>query len=124
MALLGNPPVTDLPPQGSIAAAANWLSALASGSLATSLALFAIAGLGLAMLQGRLSLRDGMRIVIGCFILFAAPIIAKDLLGLAHWQAGPTFAAAEALPRPPIALPNLPPPNRDPYAGASVPMGN
>ena len=51
-------------------AAATWIAALLTGSLATSVAVLAIGATGLAMLSGRVSLRDGARVVIGCFVLF------------------------------------------------------
>lgn len=101
--------------------AAEWLSAVVTGSSATIAATLAIAGLGLAMMHGRINVRDGVRVVAGCFILFGAPVIARDLLSLAGWNAGPAVIEVRASPAP-IVMPSAPSPNRDPYAGASVPM--
>ena len=102
--------------------AAQWIEALLLGSMGTSIAILAIAGTGFAMLSGRLAPRDGLRVVLGCFILFGAPAIAQALHGLS--QGGGSQSAGLAAPVPPPAL-SLPPPvpqNADPYAGASMPM--
>ena len=47
----------------------DWFTGTLLGSLAVSLCVIAIAIVGLTMLTGRLSVRDGARVVIGCFIL-------------------------------------------------------
>jgi hypothetical protein len=87
------------------------------------IATLAVAGIGLAMLHGRVSVRSGLRAASGCFILFGAPAIAQELLGLARWNGGPAVIEVQPAPAPtPIAVPSPPPQNADPYAGASVPM--
>lgn len=101
--------------------AANWAASLLTGRVGTIVAILAVATVGFAMLLGRVSVRDGARVVIGCFVLFGAPAIARDLLGLARWNGDSVAVEVEASP-PPIAVPSPPPPNRDPYAGASLPM--
>ena len=106
---------------GAIEATANWLAGVMTGTAATVIATLAIAGIGLTMLQGRVAARDGMRVVVGCFILLGAQAIAQELLGLVRWNTEP--AVIEVQPAsPPLAVPSPPPRNRDPYAGASVPM--
>lgn len=109
-------------PQGNtLAAATGWLEGLVLGQVGTALAVLAVAGIGLAMLQGRLAARQGVRVILGCFILFGAPSIARGLLDLARWNTAPALIQV-APPPPSAALPSPPPPNPDPYAGASVPM--
>lgn len=101
--------------------ASDWIAVLLTGTLGTILAVLAIAGVGFAMLQGRLAVRDGVRVVLGCFILFGAPMIAHGLAGLAALTASAPIEVQSA-PPPPPPIPSPPQPNRDPYAGASVPM--
>lgn len=91
------------------------------GQVGTTIAILAMAGVGLAMLQGRMAVRQGTLVVLGCFILFGAPMIAQALAGLARGANDPPPIAIAAPPAP-IAIPTPPPPNPDPYAGASVPM--
>jgi type IV secretory pathway VirB2 component (pilin) len=110
------------PNQGSaLAASVEWVASVLTGTIGTSVAVLAMAGVGLAMLQGRLSVRDALRVVLGCFILFGAPAIAQSLLGMGQNRSAPV-----AIPTPPPAPAFAPPPTAkpraDPYAGASVPM--
>ena len=102
-------------------AAVAWAEQLLLGSLGTVLAVLAIAWLGIAMLQGRFPARDGLRVILGCFILFGAPAIAQGFL---HAMRGETQSRQvySAPPVAPVALPAKPP-QFDPYAGASVPRG-
>ena len=101
--------------------AAEWVQNLLTGRLGTAIAVLAIAWLGVAMLRGRLPVRQGLRVILGCFILFGAPIIAQGFLGAMR---GPSQAVqVYSAPAPvPIALPAKPP-QFDPYAGASLPGG-
>lgn len=101
--------------------AVQWIEAVLLGQVGTMIAVLAIAGVGFAMLQGRIALRQGIRVVLGCFILFGAPLIAQGLAGMARGANDPPPVAIAAPPAP-IAIPTPPPPNPDPYAGASVPM--
>lgn len=100
-----------------IESGANWLVALATGSLALGVCVLAVAGVGLLMLSGRLPVGHGFRVVLGCFVLLGAPVVSAGLLSLVDGQA---YSEATA-PEPPIAArPALPPANYDPYAGASL----
>lgn len=56
-------------------AAIDWLVSLAQGSIATSIAIIAVAALGLMMLTGRLKLKQAARVIFGCFVLFGASVI-------------------------------------------------
>ena len=102
-------------------AAVSWVSTLLIGPIGTSCAVIAVAWFGYGMLGGRLSVRRGWLLVLGCFILFSAPSLAAALTGLARQINGssdPTQPSTIAVP-PPL-IPNAPP-AYDPYAGASVP---
>src|SRR3546814_14694750 len=52
-------------------------------SVATAIAIIAVAAIGLLMLSGRLDLRRGITVIFGCFLLFGASGIAAALTGLA-----------------------------------------
>lgn len=111
--------------QSALPAAAHWVEGLLLGSVGSALAVIAVALTGFALLFGRLSVRSGARVILGCFILFGAGSIARGLLGLVTVQTPavvvyqqPTSGPAQAAPPPPPASANP----FDPYAGASVPM--
>ena len=101
--------------------AAEWVQNLLIGRLGTAIAVLAIAWLGVAMLQGRLPVRQGLRVILGCFILFGAPIIARGFLGAMRGpsQAVQVYSAPSVTP---VDIPSKPP-QFDPYAGASLPNG-
>lgn len=101
-----------------IEAAAEGLNAFATGNLAIGLCVLAIAVIGLSMLSGRLSVRNGMRIVLGCFVLLGAPVIAAALMGLAGQ--GSVVSAAQAPNETSQLRAPLPKSTYDPYAGASL----
>jgi type IV secretory pathway VirB2 component (pilin) len=112
--------------------AVQWLEALLLGPLALAVGTIAVAAFGFLMLSGRVDVRTGARIVIGCFILFGARSIATGLQAGAAGLGGreANYATAEssttALPAPQTAAsPAAPaPPVYDPYAGAAAPTAS
>ena len=68
-------------PQGSgpILAALLWLQGTLLGSVATAVAVMAVAACGLMMLTGRLNWRMGVTVILGCFILFGASAIVAGI---------------------------------------------
>jgi len=109
-----------------IAAALEWLQAILLGSIATTVAVIAVASVGFLMLTGRVDIRRAAQVVIGCFILFGASSIAQGIIGGANSLAiqrdtsagaGPTQVSAPPPPEPS----HLPPKTYGPYAGAAVP---
>ena len=103
-----------------IATAAGWAAQLLSGSLATILALVAIALVGFALLQGEIPLRRGTQVVLGCFVVFGAPLTATELLQLAQgWEYSRPSANED---QGPVLLNPVMPSPADPYAGAAVPQ--
>ena len=64
--------LTDPPPTSAITSATSWASDLLFGPLATAIAVIAIAWIGFAMLSGRIDLRRGLCVILGCFLLFGA----------------------------------------------------
>ena len=109
---------------GAVAAAVQWLDGSLLGTAATMVAVIAMASVGFLCLSGRVDLRRGVQVILGCFILFGAPAIASGILHvIGSGSAGPEAAAA--LPPPPAGLPaaaKAPPAvPYDPYAGAALP---
>lgn len=101
-----------------LSAAVYWIANLLTGTLATSIAVITIAMLGFAMMSGRLAVRAGLRSVLGCFVLFGASPLAEALAQMVRSSDGPISAQPASVSAPPSPLP---PPEFDPYAGASVP---
>ncbi|WP_093068148.1 TrbC/VirB2 family protein [Sphingomonas sp. OV641] len=109
----------------SLELAARWIEGVLLGTTATLVAIIAVAGLGYLLLTGRVDLRRGATVVLGCFILFGAPVIAGALYRLAVFDGQPapyTETQVDALPPVPVPAPQpAPTAAYDPYAGASVP---
>ncbi|HWU74476.1 MAG TPA: TrbC/VirB2 family protein [Sphingomonas sp.] len=107
-------------------AAISWLQDLLLGTVATSIAVIAIAAIGFGMLSGRVNIRHGATVVLGCFILFGASTIVNGLRyaagGVGGDTAPPVVVVAPPPPPPPHVQPSGVPAPYDPYAGASVPI--
>lgn len=103
-----------------LAQAGQWAAQLATGSIATGAATIAIAAVGFAMLAGRMDLRRGANVIIGCFILFAAPTMARTVLQWAGAGEADRAAAYDlsSLPTAPSGPPSAQP--FAPYAGVSL----
>ena len=72
-------------PQGSgpIVSALTWLQSTLLGTVATSIAVMAVAAIGYMMLTGRMNWRFGATVIIGLFILFGATSIVAGIQGVA-----------------------------------------
>lgn len=68
-------------PQGSgpIVSAVQWLQGTLLGTIATVVAVIAVACVGLLMLSGRINWRHGAVVILGCFILFGAASIVAGI---------------------------------------------
>ncbi|MBK8375898.1 MAG: TrbC/VirB2 family protein [Sphingomonadales bacterium] len=104
-----------------IPAAVQWLAGTLLGSVATGIAVLAIAFVGFGLLGGRLNWRTGARVVMGVFILFGAPMIAQELMSLARDGDASTVGQVATTPIPPSPQVPANAPVYDPYAGAAVP---
>jgi type IV secretory pathway VirB2 component (pilin) len=114
------PSLFDAPQSSAISATTDWLAGLLNGPAAAALCVVAVAIVGITMLSGRLAIRDGARVLLGCFILLGAPLLASEFRGFAEDAAG-TATAAPAPVAPPPPPPREPPPaDHDPYAGAAL----
>lgn len=99
-------------------AAVAWVRDLLTGAIGTTVAILAVAAIGLLMLRGRVPVRRGMGVVLGCFVLFSAGTIAEGV--------ATGLQSDRVLVAPPIASPSYTPTvpkpvPYDPYAGAAVP---
>ncbi|KUO56212.1 MAG: type VI secretion protein [Sphingomonadales bacterium BRH_c3] len=68
-------------PQGSgpIVAALAWLQGTLLGTVATTVAVMAVAAVGFMMLTGRMNWRFGVTVIVGVFILFGATTIVAGI---------------------------------------------
>ncbi len=68
-------------PQGSgpIVSALAWLQGTLLGTVATTVAVMAVAAIGFMMLTGRMNWRFGATVIIGVFILFGATTIVAGI---------------------------------------------
>ena len=117
--------LADPPGASVLLAAVSWLEGTLLGTIATTAAIVATASVGFMMLSGRVSIRPGLGVILGSFILFGAATIVS---GRQSSMAASTPATVSYAPPPPPALaaparasaPTRPPVD-DPYGGASVP---
>jgi len=104
-----------------LVAAMQWLQASMLGTVATAIAVIAVAGVGALMLTGRLDWRRGATVVLGCFVLFGAANIAAGIRDSLNAEEV-VFHAAPPPPVPVAVVPLFSPkpaPDFDPYAGAA-----
>ncbi|MDY7098489.1 MAG: TrbC/VirB2 family protein [Pseudomonadota bacterium] len=68
-------------PQGSgpVVSALAWLQGTLLGTVATTVAVMAVAAIGFMMLTGRMNWRFGATVIIGVFILFGATTIVAGI---------------------------------------------
>lgn len=64
---------------GPIVGAVHWLQGTLLGTVATVIAVVAVASVGLLMLTGRMNWRYGATVILGCFILFGAASIVGGI---------------------------------------------
>jgi type IV secretion system protein VirB2 len=105
-----------------LGAASGWITGTLLGPLAVSLCVLAVAFVGFTMTTGRLPVRDGLRVVVGCFVLLGASAIASGLRGAAEtassWgEIGPV--QIRAAPEPALA----PQPAYNRYTGVAYLRG-
>lgn len=112
-----------IPSSNAIAEALTWLEATFLGSVASTAAVIAIAWFGLLILSGRMDVRRGMEIILGCFIIFGAAAIARGIEATMLSAAGPPELRDGPTPRLPPAIPARPAAGTgfDPYARATSP---
>lgn len=77
-------------PQGSgvIVGAARWVQGTLLGTVATVVAVIAVATVGFMMLTGRMNWRFGAVVILGCFVLFGAASIVAGIQSAATLASG------------------------------------
>jgi len=60
-----------------------WLQGTLLGTVATTIAVMAVAGIGFGMLTGRMNWRFGATVIIGIFIIFGSTALVSGLRGFA-----------------------------------------
>lgn len=71
----------EMDPEGSgiIVDAVSWLQGTLLGTVATVVAVIAVACVGFLMLTGRMNWRFGATVIIGCFVIFGAASIVAGI---------------------------------------------
>lgn len=64
---------------GVLVSAVRWLQGTLLGTVATVVAVIAVATVGFLMLTGRINWRYGATVILGCFILFGAASIVAGI---------------------------------------------
>ena len=100
---------------------ARWIEGVMLSEIALGVCVIAVALFGALILTGRLPLREGMRVVLGCFVLLGAPVIAAGFVvgGGSEVRIEPSVQPSDNGSID-TARPSLPAADYDPYAGASL----
>ena len=99
-----------------------WLQSTLLGTVAMTVAIIAVASVGLLTLTGRMHLRYGATVLMGCFVLFGASNIVAGILSAINGAGSTDRSVIAAVPETPaVVIPPAAPRNPDPYAGASLP---
>jgi type IV secretion system protein VirB2 len=74
-------------PEGSsvLVRAVQWMQGTLLGTVATVVAVIAVASVGFLMLTGRINWRYGATVILGCFILFGAASIVAGIQSAASY---------------------------------------
>jgi type IV secretion system protein VirB2 len=78
-ALAAQDSLADPAGSGAIVNAVRWLQGTLLGTIATVVAVIAVASVGFLMLTGRINWRYGATVILGCFILFGAASIVAGI---------------------------------------------
>ena len=112
------------PGQSVLARTMLWVEDLAFGSIATAVAILTVAMVGVMLLTGRLDLRRGTTVILGCFILFGARSISLAFQAdpVDPSVAMPATMIAGPVPSTVAVSPQAFTRTYDPYAGAATPQ--
>lgn len=117
-------PLSDPTSAQALVLAGRWVEQALLGTTAAVVATLAVSVVGLLLLQGRLPLRRGASVLIGCFVLFGSATIATGIMNIVgegsdEMPYSVTGTVAASLPVT-AATPPAQPQVYDPYAGPSV----
>jgi len=106
-------------PAGSspLVAAIDWLKGTLLGTIALTVAIVAVALVGFMMLSGRVNIRRGLTVIVGCFVLFGASSIVAGIQATALGGGEPVSSGDALETTPAVVIPT--PSAEDPYAGAA-----
>ncbi|MGR4893630.1 TrbC/VirB2 family protein [Sphingopyxis sp. LARHCG72] len=76
--------IADPAGSGVLVSAVRWLEGTLLGTIATVVAVIAVATVGFMMLTGRINWRYGATVIVGCFILFGAASIVAGIQSTAN----------------------------------------
>ncbi len=102
-----------------MAESARWIEGILMGEIALGLCVIAVAFVGALMLTGRLALRGGMRVMVGCFVLLGAQEISSGILNLGAGLPKEILPFFDTKGQGSMR-PKLPEAHYNPYAQASV----
>lgn len=106
--------------------ALGWIEGTVLGTVATVVAVIAVAAVGFMMLSGRIDVRRSTQVILGCFIIFGASTIAGGVQATVFGSNSERAEPSELPPPPPQVIPQTsgqtPASTYDPYAGAAVPQ--
>jgi len=105
--------------QQPVAYAIDWIADTLLGQTAVTICVLAVAFVGFSMLTGRISVRRGGQVILGCFILLGAPAIAISIMGLLGPSTDSRLAPADTVVYEAQPREELTPANNSPYTGAS-----
>lgn len=116
--------LADAPSPGVFTPALTWIEGALFGGVATGIAVIAVASIGFGMLAGRISVKRGITILLGCFILFGASSLARGLRDFSESEVqpfdGPRQISAPVFAKPDVSSQKANENSYDPYAGAAV----
>lgn len=84
-------------PANPVASSVNWLTGTMLGNAAVAICVIAVALVGYSMLTGRLPIRRGGEVIVGCFLLLGAPAVAVGILDFVENRNRPTIAAPDII---------------------------
>lgn len=101
-----------------------WIEGTVLGTVATAVAVVAVAWVGFLMLSGRIDVRRAAHVIFGSFVIFGASTIAVGFQAAIFGMHEAPVEQVDVAPLPP-AYPAAPagaaPSAYDPYAGAGLP---
>lgn len=103
-----------------MASSVSWINSVLFGEIALVFCVLAVAFLGALMLTGRLPLRGGLRVLLGCFVLLCAPVVVSGFMAGSNYGIVHPEAPLVAEPREADQARDLQRSDYDPYAGVSA----
>jgi len=97
----------------------DWIAFILLGEFTVAVCVLAVSLVGFSMLTGRISIRRGGQVILGCFVLLGAPVIASSIMGLLGPGTETRLTSADTVVYEAQPREELEPANNSPYTGAS-----